>query len=298
MSEGSLNSVLRDFIYIDRDRLYSLYSQLFKGVAESVVEAFSSGKEDTKKERSLEQNLIEASYKVRNVILFDYIYNSLEEKLAPQLLLIKENTAQDDLKPSSYIKVTGKATIEDFERLIFLLKNFNDIGTALATMQVLNANKANGQSKGSTSKNTIEQYAKEKGLFLDSKLTESMVKVIENFHGSAMDVTIEPHSNKLGIFFKATLDEKNMRLSSNMVRKTYGNKPVMDWTIVGEITSFQPMDDATCRIYRNTFSDMFDRIAAIDGSFEIANDRQNKIVRVAPIAVYIEYNNETFPNKE
>ena len=298
MIEGNLNSVLRDFIYIDRDRLYSLYSQLFKGVAESVVEAFSSGKEDTKKERSLEQNLIEASYKVRNVILFDYIYNSLEEKLAPQLLLIKENTTQDDLKPSSYIKVTGKATIEDFERLIFLLKNFNDIGTALATMQVLNANKANGQSKGSTSKNTIEQYAKEKGLFLDSKLTESMVKVIENFHGSAMDVTIEPHSNKSGIFFKATLDEKNMRLSSNMVRKTYGNKPVMDWTIVGEITSFQPMDDATCRIYRNTFSDMFDRIAAIDGSFEIANDRQNKIVRVAPIAVYIEYNNGTFSNKE
>ena len=47
MNERSSNSVLRDFIYIDKDRLYSLYSQLFKGVAESMVEAFSSGKEDT-----------------------------------------------------------------------------------------------------------------------------------------------------------------------------------------------------------------------------------------------------------
>ena len=53
MNERSSNSVLRDFIYIDKDRLYSLYSQLFKGVAESMVEAFSSGKEDTKKELEL-----------------------------------------------------------------------------------------------------------------------------------------------------------------------------------------------------------------------------------------------------
>lgn len=291
MSEKNSNSVLRDFIYIDRDRLYSLYSQLFKGVAESVIEAFSSGKEDTKKERSLEQNLIEASYKIRNVVLFDYIYNSLEDKLAPQLLLVDESTTQDDLKPSSFIKVTGKATIEDFERLIFLMKNFNDIGTALATMQMLNANKANDQNKRNTSKNAIEQYAKEKGLFLDNKLTESMVKVIENFHGSALDVTIESHSCKLGVFFKSMLDEKNMRLSSNMVRKTYGNKPIMDWTIVGEITNFQPGGDAVYRIYRNTFSDMFNRIATIDGSFEVANDSQNKIIRIAPIAVYIEHNN-------
>ncbi len=291
MSEKSSNSVLRDFIYIDRDRLYSLYSQLFKGVAESIVEAFSSGTEDTKKERSLEQNIIEASYKVRNVILFDYMYNSLEDKLAPQLLLVNETTTPDDLKPSSYIKVTGKAIIEDFERLIFLLKNFNDIGMALATMQILNAKKANVPNGKSGSKNSIEQYAKDNGLFLDKKFTESMVKIIENFHGSALDVTIEPCSVQLGAFFKATLDEKNMRLSSNMVRKIYGNKPVMDWTIVGEITSFQPEEDVACSIYSNTFSGLFTQIAEIDSSFENANDAQNRIVRVAPIAVYIEHNN-------
>lgn len=289
MSERSSNSMLKDFIYIDRDRLYSLYSQLFQGVAESIVEAFTSGKEDTKKERSLEQNLIEASYKVKNVILFDHIYNSLEDKLAPQLLQVNESTTLDDLKPSSYIKVAGKATIEDFERLIFLLKNFNDIGMAFATMTVLNANKASTQNGKSSSKNSIEQYAKDNGLFLDKKSTESMVKIIENFHGRDLDVTIEPNSANLGAFFKATLDEKNMRLSSNMVRKIYGNKPIMDWTIVGEITSFQPRKDAACSIYSNTFSEMFSKMAAIDSLFEIVNDRQNRIIRIAPIAVYIEH---------
>lgn len=289
MTESGLNSVLRDFIYIDKDRLYSLYSQLFKGVAESMVEAFSSGKEDTKKERSLEQNLIEASYKVRNVILFDHIYNSLEDRLAPQLLVVDKSTAFGDLTPGSYIKVTGKATIEDFERLIFLLKNFNDIGMALAHMKLHNDSKVNAQSGKSSSKNSIEQYAKSNGLVLDKKFTESMVKIIENFHGYALDVTIEPHSSQLGAFFKVTLDEKNMRISSNMVRKIYGNKPIMDWTIAGEITSFQPRGTVAGSSYHNTFSEMFSKVAEIDDSFEGAHDGQTQIVRVAPIAVYIEH---------
>ena len=289
MNERSSNSVLRDFIYIDKDRLYSLYSQLFKGVAESMVEAFSSGKEDTKKERSLEQNLIEASYKVRNVILFDHIYNSLEDKLASQLLLVDDGTTFGDLTPGSYIKVTGKATIEDFERLIFLLKNFNDIGMALAHMKLHNDSIANTQSGKSGSKNSIEQYAKSNGLLLDKKFTESMVKIIENFHGCALDVTIEPHSPQLGAFFKVTLDEKNMRISSNMVRKIYGNKPIMDWTIVGEITGFQPRENIAASTYINTFSQMFSQVAEIDDSFEGVGDGQTSIVHIAPIAVYIEH---------
>ena len=291
MNEKSSNSMLKDFIYIDKDRLYSLYSQLFQGVAESMVETFISGKEDSKKEHKLEQNLIEASYKVKNVILFDHIYNSLEKQLAPQLLQISEETTIDDLQPSSYIKVTGKATIEDFERLVFLLKNFNDIGMAFATMTIVNSNKRNGQNEKNSSKNSIEQYAKDQGLLLDKKFTESMVKIIENLHGCTFDVTIEPYSTKLGVFFKASLDEKNMRLSSNEVRKIYGIKPIMDWTIVGEITSFQPREDFLCGIYNNAFSKMFSKMAEIDSSLEIANDKQNRIIRVAPIAVYIEHHN-------
>lgn len=289
MSEGSSSNVLRDFIYIDKDRLNSLYSQLFKGVAESILEAFSNGREDTKKERNLEQNLFEESYKIRNVILFDHIYNSLEDKLAPQLLLVDERTTFDDLKPSSYIKVTGKATIEDFERMIFLLKNFNDTGMALSYMKVHNDSSANDQVRGSVSKNCVEQYAKSNGLVLDKKTTESMAKIIENFHGCTLDVTIDPPSPQLGVFFKATLDEKNMRISANIVRKIYGNKPIMDWTMVGEITSFHPRKDIVGSTYDNIFSEMFSRITEIDSSFEVVSDGQTPIVRIAPIAIYIEH---------
>jgi hypothetical protein len=37
------NIAIRDFIYVDADRLYSLYSQVFEGVADQIVESFIAG---------------------------------------------------------------------------------------------------------------------------------------------------------------------------------------------------------------------------------------------------------------
>lgn len=290
MKEINSTNALRDFIYIDKDRLYSLYSQAFKGIAESIVESFSISKEDTEREKKLEQSISDSSQKIKNVVLFDHIYNSLEEELSPHLLVVDEKTNTTALTPSTFVKVTGKATLEDYERLLFLMKNFNEIGMAFATMQVLNNKKQDPKSSQTNSANSIEKFAKANGLMLEKKFTESMVKIIENFHGTALDVTIEPHSSQLDVFFKTTLDEKNMRISSNTLRLTYGNKPMMDWTIVGEITNSQNMSDEPNSGYCNIFTDMFARLDEIDNSFEKANDMNNSIIRVAPIAVYIEHN--------
>lgn len=291
MDERNSTNALRDFIFIDKDRLYSLYSQVFKGIAESIVESFSISKEDTEREKKLEQSISDSSQKIRNVVLFDHIYNSLEEELTSQLLVVDENTEKAVLVPGTFVKVTGTATLEDFERLLFFMKNFNEIGLAIATMQISNNSKQKTNASQTNSKNSIEQYAKSNGLMLEKKYTESIVKIIENFHGIALDITIEPHSSRLDAFFKATLDEKNMRISSNVLRQTYGYKPMMDWTIVGEITNVQNNLNETHSGYSNTFTDMFTHIDEIDNSFEIANDKNNSVIRIAPIAVYIEHNN-------
>lgn len=49
-----LNMALRDFIYIDKNRMYSLYSQLFEGVVESLVKSVSYSSEEQKTEKKLE----------------------------------------------------------------------------------------------------------------------------------------------------------------------------------------------------------------------------------------------------
>lgn len=285
MTERDSKEIFRDFIYIDKDRMYSLYSQIFKGVVESLAESISYSKEDTEKKKNLEETIIDASVKVQNIVLFDHIYNTLEEKLQPHMLVINELTTREDIKPSSLIKVTGYTVVEDYEHLLYLMQNFNDIGMAIATLNLKNIEK----NKDQISKNSIDQYAKNNGLFLDKKFTESVVKIIQNFHGNSMEISLELDDGVLDACFKAFLDQKYLRISNNSIRTLYGHRPCMKWTLVGEVTNVMYQSNDRIEKNKTLFSKMFDSLSDVDNLFYKVNGFTNNIIRVAPIAVYIEH---------
>lgn len=291
MTGKNSNATLKDFIYIDKDRMYSLYSQLFEGVVESMVESVSYVNEGVNKEKKLEETIIDASVKTQNVILFDHIYNMLEEKLSDQMLIVDDKTPLSSISPSSIIKVTGYAIIEDYEHLTYLMKNYNDIGMAFATIEVKTPsnNKDTTSNNIANSKNSIEQYAKSKGLVLDKKFTESVVKILENLHGNSMELTVVANIEKNDVDFKALLEERYLRTSSNIIRTLYGYKPCMKWTLVGEVTNINWFFDVNNIEDKNKFADMFKGLSDVDASFWTKNPSEGKSVRVAPIAIYIDH---------
>lgn len=277
---------LRDFIYIDKNRMYSLYSQLFEGVVESLVKSVSYSSEEQKTEKKLEETIIDASVKVQNVVLFDHIYNTLESKMIEEknILVIDEKTTKEDISSSSIVKVSGYATIEDYEHLSYLMGNFNEIGLALANMQL-----RNNEGTVKQSNNSIDKYAKENGLTLDKKFTSSLVTIIENFHGSSMEIIIETDSSNLEVVFKAILSQNNLRLTANELRNLYGYKPCMKWTMVGEITDISYISERKQGMIKSAFSDMFKYLSDVDQAFSKAPNVSNDTIKVAPIAIYIEH---------
>lgn len=280
---------LRNFIFIDKNKMYSFYSQIFEGVAESLVKSvFYSNEDKNMTGKKLEETLIEASVKVQNVVLFDHIYNSLEAKMLPNILVIDDKTTREDIKPSSIIKVSGYVTIEDYEHLSYLMGNFNDIGLAIANMQMQSKDSSNKQSN-----NTIEKYAKENGLTLDKKFTASIVKIIENFHGDSMEIVIENENSTLDIGFKALLDPNYLRISPNKLRILYGHKPCMKWTMVGEVTDISYMSDRHQERSKSAFSELFTHLNDVDHSFSKSTEESCDMIRISPIAVYIEHENTT-----
>ena len=288
MIERISNMALRDFIYIDKNRMYSLYSQLFEGVVESLVQAVSYSSEEQKKEKKLEETIIDASVKVKNVLLFDHIYNTLEEKMMPHILVIDKTTTKDAIRPTSIIKVSGYVTIEDYEHLSYLMGNFNEIGLALANMQLRNK-----EEKGKQSNNSIEKYAKDNGLSLDKKFTSSIVTIIENFHGNSMEILVETDNDELNLCFKALLDQEFLRLPQNTLRNLYGYKPCMKWTMVGEVTDISYISGRHQGKAKSVFTEMFKHLNDVDQSFSKATQDSSDTIRVAPIAVYIEHESIT-----
>lgn len=284
MTENISNKVFRDFIYLDKERMYSLYSQLFEGVVESMAYSITYGTKDSKTEKKLEETIIDASTKVQNVILFDHIYNSLEEKMADDLINVYSDTRMEEILPDSMIKVTGFARIEDYEHLLHILSCFNDIGSSLATIAL------NNDNKGKTvSKNEIDNYRKANNLYLDKNYAESLIKIIDEVHGKSMEVTIPITTEHLDIDFRAFLPEEHLRISQQRIKDIYGYAPCMQWTIVGQVTNLSHQNLNTSLGKAGILSGLFASMESLNKVFlSLTGDRNT--VRIAPIAIYVEHN--------
>ena len=108
-----------------------------------------------------------------------------------------------------------------------------------------------------------------------------------------MEIVIENEDSTLDIGFKALLDPKYLRISPNELRILYGHKPCMKWTMVGEVTDISYMSDRHQERSKNAFSELFTHLNDVDHSFSKSTEESCDMIRISPIAVYIEHENIT-----
>src|SRR5438045_3510684 len=120
-------TTIKDFIYLDTDRLNSLYSQVFAGVVETIVETELNEEENQNSQKggvrfsgsTIEERVAAASYKTESKQLYDHMYNLLERKLADSITTITTISKEDyhSVTANAFlIKVHGTAELWDFQR--------------------------------------------------------------------------------------------------------------------------------------------------------------------------------------
>lgn len=255
--------VIRDFIYLDVERLYSLFSQVFEGVTEQITESQSAHEANTNTQKgtigsgsSAEAQVAEASMRTQHKFLYDHMYSLLEERLSEAI------TSTEQINPHNYwellsdtflVKARGAAEIHDYERLRQFLRQFNSLGEALSAMQLRCDNpEAAIKQYEALAKSTQDpeeranyslmakwirqpkEYAKQIGLQNDEKFLSSMELVLQGFYESGMDFVVSSPSKEVA--FRAVLDKKLLRLDSNYFRMLHGARAIANWTVVGEVT--------------------------------------------------------------
>lgn len=293
------DTIIRDFIYMDKDRLYSLYSQAFEGVIEAFIESYSSSlqsEENNKnpiKGQTLETQVAEASTKTENKILYDHMYNLLERKLSNVTFNINsnENISINDLKNKQLIKVTGKAIIQDYDRLKLYSEKFNDLGKILAYSTYSSLSQTN---KKTSNINNVNDLAKKLGLQVDKTLLDNIKTLTEFFNKDGYDIIISA-SNSTKILYRGIINKKYLRVHPDMLRTLYGDEPPMEWTLVGMIT-YIPAFDADNNLLKEStnnnlsisdaYQTMFQSYREIERTFFEGNEI--KKIHIAPIAIYTE----------
>ncbi len=132
--------MIKNFIYLDEEKMYSLSSQLFEGITEYVLKESLSEKENNEEQkgpvgsgRILGDILKRSDRHSEKKFLNDYSYNLFENKLIEDERVLYETELDGDQSlRKSFIKISSKLIFNDMNTVQSTLKNYNAIGQAIA----------------------------------------------------------------------------------------------------------------------------------------------------------------------
>lgn len=323
---------VRDFIYLDTDRVTSLYSQVFQGVAEQIVHSFVDSVASTDRQKSgflgggsVEAQVAEVSRRTESKILHDHIYNRLEARLNPAIVLcndLSQNNFRDVLQNAFLIKATGPAEIEDYSRMDQIMERFNELGAVIAyssfnseEVRQLAAvlNDAVKRTTDSTEKaelrsklkvlGDVKAFAKEKGLYQNEEVLKGLRLMAHMFRPNGFEISVIPSGLEPALAFRGIVNRECLRFSEDLLRSMYAGTVLSPWTIVGQITylpgdgrsaagldSCNPVegksDDPDQPSMREPFRQMFVASRALERMFLEGGSRMEVIV--SPLAIYRE----------
>ena len=242
---------LKNIIYLDYEKIYSLSSQLFEGliirsseqhdVSFQEIEAVMDGKSVEKSNHETEKKRLETFLNPH-----DYHFLKFEKALIKdnRLFNFSIDTPMNELENKTFIKVTGSIILTDHERLRYTTSNFIDIAYALqfvSNNDLINELEERSIKAGSAEKQRLRKQKDEiirqlkKNATTDQKEYYEKISYIMNYsYGNDVEITQSIGKNSVTSFFI----KDYFKIPLDMFVRRYSRKSVVDFTIVGLVTQF------------------------------------------------------------
>lgn len=256
--------MIKNFIYLDEEKMYSLSSQLFEGVTEYVLNESISEKGESEEQkgpvgsgRVLGDILRNSERNTEKKFLNDYSYTIFEKKLLDDGLVFvtpdAEQPVEENIENMSFIKITSKATFNDINSINETLKNFNKIGKALAHVtnfkeisavkEQLEKAKQNTKDRNKKSQlqtqfkslTNINKLATESGLQQDQGFLDDLALLLSYGFQDQLEVQMNLDNR----IFSANLNRSFLRESEDLVIRKYSRQTEVTFTLFGIVTQRQ-----------------------------------------------------------
>lgn len=258
---------LRSFIYLDRYKIYSFSSQLFKGFSEYILESSSENRTESESQKGpigsgriladiIEKNINQTEKK----FLHDYSYNLFEEALVAEskVLEIDRSNAEiaiPKIDESPFVKITGKTVFNDSKIIAETAGNFNSLGEALGYVSskaefeeileetkqkikdVKDRNQKARAKSYAKSKITFEKFLEEKGLHMDQKFLDHIKYLVNyGYHDQFEIQTKFQFEEGIKYLFSAILDRQYFTEDEANIVKKYSRDSEKEFTLFGIVT--------------------------------------------------------------
>lgn len=311
--------MIKNFIYLDEYKMYSMSSQVFEGVTEYLVsdKGSSTEKSESQKGPVASGRLLADILKTTNRIsekkyLHDYSYTLFEQHLMQEekVFVLDEQNCVDaeNLKNSlnsySFIKVKSKALFNDIKAIKNILENFNDIGSSLALvanfeefsdfkckLQPKTGKPSKLKGFSGASHNLLDdahlQFARSKGMYKEPDFLEGLRLVLDyGFHDQ-----LELQLRILDFIFSADLNRNYLRESDDLIIRKYSRRTEKEFIVFGIVTQSNveetiiPEIEDESESMKSAVLNIVNHLTDLELSFtrKLVNE-----IKIDPIAVYTE----------
>ena len=310
---------MRNFLYLDEYKMYSLSSQLLEGVTDYILNESKTQHSDSETQKGpvasgrLMAEIIETtSASIEKKFLHDYAYAIFEEKLAAanKLTNVDSSCTFEELNPGNggnkFVRITAKAqfldssdvvktldTLVDMQDSISIISN-NEVRLAIIeklaelgeskTVKLASGTFRTELTRLSKSQRSADEVANERLQY------KHLSTILAHGFKGRLDISMQLHD----CIVSADLKRKCLKDDEDFTFKTYSRVSNIELVILGIITQYRPAGSTDDPIEATTSSDenmraiLHNSANAIHGlERQFTSGEGNEIV-LDPIAVYIE----------
>jgi len=229
---------MRNFVYLDFDKLRSMSSQLFEGVTEYVLNRHASESEGHEEQkgpvrsgRTLADILRKTTSTSELRFLEDHAYALFEAELLERKLLTIIDRAALTPIDSAFVLVKSKMSLNDTSKVTRLLAEFNTIGEAIYRVGNHDSLLKKGLGK-MPSDPEIRIRAKAEGMQLDQKFLDAIATVLNFGYQDFLEAQFELE----GVLYSAPLKRDSLREREEMLVQKYARSSSVSFNVLGIIT--------------------------------------------------------------
>lgn len=248
--------MIKNFIYLDEQKMYSLSSQIFEGVTEYIVNESVSETSEKESQKGpigsgkvIGDILRQNDKKSEKKFLHDHSYSLLEQKLTEDKKILefsREETKEnlnECLKNSPFVKVKAKAIFNDIVSIQNTIENFNKFGKALTRVtnhdRIVEAKEKLKTSKTHKKKGKIKEFidtlAKESGLENDQSFLDDLSFLLKFGFQDQLEIQMNMNDS----IFSANLKRECLREEESLIIRKYSRQTEVEFILFGIVTQHQ-----------------------------------------------------------
>lgn len=245
---------IKNLLYLDEYKMYSISSQLFGGLTEYLT----SRDEHSEDRRDRQSGPIWSGRVMADILsshtsteerrfLHDYSYTLFEDALREQgklkdVFAANIDEIADSLSDANFVAIRAKAIFNDMQAIKSMLSQFNSIGESLTYITAHTAgviatdshgddSKRQAQVREATRKKQLLDLAKSTGLRMDPEYLQSLGVIMAYGFGDDFEV-----QQKIGPYtVSAILQREHFREPSNLVVKKYSRFSQQELVLLGTV---------------------------------------------------------------